>query len=96
MASHDIIYKIMNFLNIIVKSLKTTLHALKNNSSKISKILVTLGLLLLFKKVAMAKKYGGKVKIIEEGISSFYEKIKQNNIKSVDILSQSIVYKDLS
>jgi ABC-type phosphate/phosphonate transport system ATPase subunit len=76
MASHDIIYKIMNFLNIIVKSLKTTL--------------------LLFRKVAMAKKYGGKVKIIEEGISSFYEKIKQNNIKSVDILSQSIVYKDLS
>ncbi len=55
----------MNFLNIIVKSLKTTLHALKNNSSKITKILITLGLLLLFRKVAMAKKYGDRVKIIE-------------------------------
>lgn len=86
----------MNFINIIVKSLKTTLHSLKNNSSKITKILVTVGLLLLFRKAVMAKKHGNQVKIIEEGISSFYEKIKLNNIKSVDILSQSIVYKDLS
>jgi cell division protease FtsH len=44
----------------------------------------------------MRKNNGNQIKIIEEGISSFYEKIQQNNIKSVDILSQSIVYKDLS
>ena len=55
----------MKLIEIIVKSVKNALNAIKNNSNKITKLFLVAGLLLILRKVAFAKKGIKEMKIIE-------------------------------
>jgi hypothetical protein len=84
----------MKWLDAISKAIKRFTGNIRLN--KLAKASLAISVILICRKIFMYKNASTvEAKIILENISSFYDKLKSNQIKNVSILSNSINYRDL-
>jgi hypothetical protein len=86
----------MKWLENITKYLKLITNSFKQiKISRLAQASLAISILLLCRKLFSKKVSPAETKIILENISSFYDKLKQNKIRNVSILANSINYTDL-
>lgn len=84
----------------LTKLLAKLAHPLRNTTLKLSRIAqasLAIAIVLLCRKLLLLRgaASAAEAKIILENISSFYNKLRSSQIKTVSILANSISYTDL-
>lgn len=85
----------MKLYDLLLKEIRRITDIIKKNT--IAKVSLAVAIVLAVRKIIlMLRSSPQEAKIIGETISSFYQKLSSNNLKSVTILSDCIRYRDLS